>query len=63
MSARLAARVLMLIAGLALTALGVTSAVTNRVTGHEALAGFAAILLGVGTALWLRRDKRKRGTS
>lgn len=61
--ARLAARVLMAFSGLALTALGVTSVVTSRVTGHEALVGFAALLAGTGAALWLRRENRKGSAS
>jgi hypothetical protein len=59
---RTAAIAVLTLAGLALTALGVLSMVTNRVTGHEALTGFIALLIGTAAALWLRRDKRG-GTS
>lgn len=55
---RTAAIAVMAIAGLALMALGVLAVVTNRVTGHEALSGFIALLAGTAAALWLRRDKR-----
>lgn len=55
---RTVAIAVMILAGLALTALGVLTVVTNRVTGHEALSGFIALLAGTVAALWLRRDKR-----
>lgn len=58
MTGRLAARILMAVSGLALAALGITSVVTNRFTGHQALGFFAAVLVGTAAALWLRRDKR-----
>lgn len=46
-------------AGLVLAALGVLTVVTNRVTGHEALTGFIALLAGTAAALWLRRNGRQ----
>lgn len=60
---RTAAKAVMILAGLALAALGVTTIVTNRVTGHEALGFFAALLTGAGAALWLRRQNRGGGGS
>lgn len=60
-SGRTVAKAVMTIAGLALVALGVLAAVTNRVTGHEALSGFIALLACTAAALWLRRDNRQRG--
>lgn len=56
---RLAARVVLGVSGAALAALGVLAVVTNRVTGHEALSGFIALLVGTGAALWLRRHGRQ----
>lgn len=55
---RTAAIAVMILAGLVLVGLGVLTVVTNRVTGHEALSGFIALLAGTAAALWLRRDKR-----
>lgn len=55
---RTAAITVMVIAGVVLVALGVLAVVTNRVTGHEVLSGFVALLAGTAAALWLRRDKR-----
>jgi hypothetical protein len=52
------ARFVLALAGLSLVALGVTTVVSNRLTGHEALGFFAALLTGTAAALWLRRDKR-----
>jgi len=46
-----------LVARMALAALGVLSAVSDRVTGHEVLAGFTALLVAAGSAAWLRRDR------
>lgn len=60
---RTAAKAVMVLAGVALAALGVTTIVTNRVTGHEALGGFIALLTGTAAALWYRRDKRHGGGS
>lgn len=59
MTGRLAARVVLTLSGLALAALGVTSAVSNRVTGHEALGFVAALFAGTAAALWLRQDGRR----
>ena len=56
---RTAAVAVMILAGLALAALGATAIVTNRVTGHEALGFFAALMAGTGAALWLRRQNRE----
>ena len=60
---RTAAVAVMVLAGAVLAALGVTAIVTNRVTGHEALSGFIALLTGTGAALWLRRQNRHGGRS
>lgn len=56
---RTAAIAVMILAGLILAALGVLAVVTNRVTGHEALSGFTALLAGAAAALWLRRHGRR----
>jgi hypothetical protein len=54
---RLVAAIIMILAGLALAAIGTFIAVSGRLTGHEALAGFTALLAAAGAALWLRRDR------
>ena len=51
------------LAGLSLVALGVATIVTNRLTGHEALGFFAAVLVGTAAALWLRRENHRGGES
>ena len=60
---RTAAKAVMILAGLVLIALGALAVVTNRVTGREALGGFAALLAGTIAALWLRRASRRGGGS
>ena len=60
---RTAAKAVMVLAGLALVTLGVVATVTNRVTGHEALLGFIALLTATAAALWLRRQNRHGGPS
>ena len=60
---RTAAKAVMVLAGLVLAALGVIATATNRVTGHEALLGFIALLTATAAALWLRRQNRRGGTS
>ena len=59
-TSRTAARAVMILAGGVLLGLGVLAAVTNRVTGHEALGGFTAFLICLGAALALRRQNRRQ---
>jgi hypothetical protein len=60
---RLVAVIVLTLAGAAVFAIGIVSGISNRVTGHEALAGFIALLVAAAAGAWLRRDRLNRRQS
>jgi hypothetical protein len=62
---RFFAVVVMLAAGAFVVALGIAGGISNRLTVREILLGFAAIVVGLVAALWLRWDRKQhpRGQS